>query len=181
LTIMSAEKPASPETAAAPLSTDELRQRAAVAKHVASSFGQIVTLLLRSPQDRKRPMEDLEWMVIPALQNGQFVVAEAQSKETGIVAPAAAVLWAMVSESVDERLSQNLDQPVNLGPQDWRSGSIPWIIAAFGDNRVIGGLLQQLATNVFKAEPAKIRTRGADGKAALAKLEPSGSTPAAAT
>lgn len=176
---MSAEKPASPETAAAPLSTDELRQRAAVAKHVASSFGQIVTLLLRSPQDRKRPMEDLEWMVIPALQNGQFIVAEAQSKETGIVAPAAAVLWAMVSESVDERLSQNLDQPVSLSPQDWRSGSIPWIIAAFGDNRVVGGLLQQLSENVFKSQPPKMRARGADGQPVIGRLEAKGAPPTA--
>jgi hemolysin-activating ACP:hemolysin acyltransferase len=36
---MSAEKPASPEPAATQLLTEELRQRAAVAKHDASSFG----------------------------------------------------------------------------------------------------------------------------------------------
>lgn len=173
---MSAETPA---PIPAPLPVDELRKRAAVAKQIAGSFGQIVTLLLRSQQDRKRPLEDLEWMVIPALQYGQFAVAEAQSKDTGIVAPAAAVLWALVSESVDHRLSQNLDQPVTLSPEDWRSGDIPWIIAAFGDNRVVGGLLQQLSENVFKSQPPKMRARGADGQPVIGRLEAKGAPPAA--
>lgn len=171
---MAANDPTSSNTTAPPaaiLPEEELRKRAIIAKQVAASFGEIVTLLLRSPGDRKRPLEDLEWMVVPALQTGQFAVAEAQSKENGMVIPAGAVLWAMVSADVDRRLSQNLDQPMRLEPQDWRSGSIPWIVAAFGDTKIVGGLLQQLAASVFKSQPAKMRARGADGKPFVGRME----------
>lgn len=165
--------------AAAQLSADELRQRAAIAKQIAGSFGDIVTLLLRSPSERKRPIEDLEWMVIPALQAGQFAVAEAQSQETGTVTPAGVVLWANVSESVDQRLARDLDQPMRLAAEEWRSGSIPWIVAAFGETKVVGGLLQQLSKTVFKGTPARIRARGPDGKPFVGRLELSGQTPEA--
>lgn len=159
------------KTATTELPADELRKRAAIAKQIAASFGEIVTLLLRSANDRKRPLEDLDWMVVPALQTGQFAVADAQSKENGMVIPAAAVMWAFVSEAVDQRLSNNLDQPVHLAPQEWRSGTIPWVVAAFGDTKIVGGLLQQLATNVFKSGPAKMRARGSDGKPFVGRLE----------
>jgi cytolysin-activating lysine-acyltransferase len=167
------DRPAQPPAAgaAAPIGAEELRRRAALAKQVSSSFGDIVTLLMRSDTERGRTIGDLEWMVIPALQTGQFAVAEAQSKDTGIVAPMGAVLWAMVSETIDRRLSASPDQPLKLEPADWRSGQIPWIIAAFGEPKVVGGLLQQLAKTVFTAEPAKLRARGEDGKPCIARLE----------
>ena len=60
-----------------------------MAKHIAASFGQIVTLLMRSPADKAITLQDLEWMVVPAIMTGQFAVADAQSKETGVVMPVA--------------------------------------------------------------------------------------------
>jgi cytolysin-activating lysine-acyltransferase len=153
------------------LSKDELRQRAALAKQVSSSFGDIVTLLMRSEAERGRTLADLEWMVVPAMQTGQFAVAEAQSKDTGIVAPMGVVLWAMVSEAVDQRLSANIDKPFKLEPADWRSGDIPWIIAAFGDMKVVGQLFEQLSKTVFSKKPAKLRARGEGGKAFIGRLE----------
>lgn len=157
--------------AAQTLSPEEVKKRAGIAKHVAASFGEIVTLLLRSQADRNRPLHDLEWMIVPALMTGQFAVADAQSKETGAVMPVAAVLWAFVSPEVDQRLS-NLDDPhPRLAPNEWRSGNVPWVIMAIGDTKIIGGLLQQLAKNVFKEHPAKIRARGQDGKVVVGRLE----------
>lgn len=157
--------------AAQPLSPEEAKKRAGIAKHVAASFGEIISLLLRSQTDRNRPLHDLEWMVIPALMTGQFAVADAQSKETGAVMPVAAVLWAYVSSEVDQRLS-NLNDPLpRLAPNEWRSGNTPWVIMAIGDTKVVGGLLQQLAKTVFKDGPAKIRARGPDGQVVVGRLE----------
>jgi cytolysin-activating lysine-acyltransferase len=154
------------------LSKDELRRRAALAKQVSSSFGDIVTLLMRSESERGRTLADLEWMVVPAMQSGQFAVAEAQSKDTGIVAPMGVVLWAMVSAEIDTRLSANIDKPFKLEPTDWRSGDIPWIIAAFGDTKVVGQLFEQLSKTVFAKQPAKLRARGEGGKPFIGRLEP---------
>lgn len=153
------------------LPKDELQKRAIVAKQIAASFGEIVTLLMRAPGERARPLSDLEWMIVPALQTGQFAIADAQSKENGVVMPVGAVMWALVSDEIDQRMSANLDQPFRLEPQDWRSGQTPWIVAAFGDPKVVGGLLQQLTKTVFKDRPAKMRARNADGQPFVGRLE----------
>lgn len=151
---------------------EEGRQRAVKAKQVQACFGQIVTLLLRSSADRQRPLQDLEWMVIPALNAGQFAIAEAQAKERGVPLPVGAVLWALVSADLDARLTESPDQPVTLRPEDWHSGDIPWIMATIGDPKVVGGLLQQLSKTVFKARSPKIRVRTADGTATITHLQP---------
>jgi hemolysin-activating ACP:hemolysin acyltransferase len=83
----------------------------------------------------------------------------------------AAVLWAMVSEDVDRRLSAELDKPIRLQASEWRSGTIPWIVAALGEPNTTGQLLGQLSKTVFKDRPAKLRTRGPDGKAFIGRLE----------
>ena len=156
------------------LSTDqiaEIRQRTAKSKQLQACFGQIVTLLLRSSADRQRPLQDLEWLVIPAVNAGQFAVAEAHAKDTGSVMPIGAILWALVSADVDSRLAASLDQPVTLKPEEWRSGDIPWIMAAIGEPKVIQGLLQQLSNTVFKDRAPKMRVRGADGEGSIAHLQ----------
>ncbi len=163
--------PSASAGAATTISPEEAKKRAALAKHVAASFGEIVTLLMRSPGDKQRPIQDLEWMVAPAIMTGQFAVADAQSKENGAVMPVGAVLWAHVSAEVDKRLSELGDQAPRLAPNEWRSGDIPWVVMAIGDPKVLSGLLQQLSKTVFKDKPAKIRARGADGKVVVGRLE----------
>ena len=153
------------------LSAEEIKKRGAAAKHVAASFGEIVTLMMRSAADTSITLRDLEWMVVPALQTGQFAVADAQSKETGAVMPVAGVLWAFVSDEIDQKLSSNLDQPIKLKPADWRSGKNAWIVMAIGESKILGGLLQQLSREVFAGQPPKMRARGADGKIAVGRLE----------
>jgi cytolysin-activating lysine-acyltransferase len=164
---------AAPEAAAGAakeISADEAKKRAAAAKQIAAAFGEFVTLLMRSPADKHHTLSDLEWLMVPALMHRQFALAEAQSKETGVVSPVGGVLWAYVSEEVDQRLSDPAN-PMRLKPNEWRSGDIPWIILASGDMRVLAGLIQQLTTNVFKDRKPKMRVRGRDGKLSVGHLE----------
>jgi hemolysin-activating ACP:hemolysin acyltransferase len=163
-----AHAPAASKPAA--LSEDEAKKRAAAAKQIAAGFGEIVTLLMRSPTDKHHTLGDLEWLVVPALAHRQYALAEAQSKETGAVSPVGGVLWAFVSEEVDKRLS-DLSTPVRLKPNEWRSGDIPWIIMATGDMRILAGLIQQLNKSVFKDKQPKMRVRGKDGKVSVGHLE----------
>lgn len=163
--------PVASAPASSGLAPDEIKKRANAAKHVAASFGEIVTLMMRSAADKYITLQDLEWMVVPALQSGQFAVAEAQARDTGAVMPVGAVLWAFVSPEVDQRLSNNLDQPTRLQPAEWRSGDIPWIVMAIGEPKLLGGLLQQLSKSIFSRQAPKMRARGADGKVAIGRLE----------
>lgn len=158
------------EAAAKQLSPEEAKKRAAAAKQVAAAFGEFVTLLMRSPTDKHHALVDLEWLLVPAMMHRQFAVAEAQSKETGVVSPIGGVLWAFVSEDVDKRLSDPAN-PLRLKPNEWRSGDIPWIVFANGDMRVLAGLIQQLTANVFKDRKPKMRVRGRDGKLSIGHLE----------
>jgi cytolysin-activating lysine-acyltransferase len=161
---------APPEAAAPQLDQDESKKRAVAAKQMAASFGEFVTLLMRSPADKHHTLGDLEWLIVPALVRRQFALAEAQSKETGAVSPVGGVLWAFVSEDVDKRLS-DLSAPTRLKPDEWRSGDIPWIVLATGDTRILAGLIQQLTKNVFKDRQPKMRMRGKDGKVMVGHLE----------
>ena len=102
--------------------------------------------------------------MISAVNAGQVAVAEAHAKDMGPVMPIGAILWALVSKDVDRRLAASPDQPVTLKPEDWRSGDIPWIMAAMGEPKIIQGLLQQVSKTVFKDRIMKMRARGADGK-----------------
>jgi hemolysin-activating ACP:hemolysin acyltransferase len=167
-------EPTSPAVGAStdtPLDKDEARKRAIASKQIAAAFGEIVALAMRTQATRHHTLQDLEWLVAPAVLTGQFALAEAQAKTTGLVTPVGAVLWAMVSEETDRRLTAELEAPMRLRPDEWRAGAIPWIVLTLGDQRVVGGLLKQLTETVFKNRAPKLRARSADGRVTVGRLE----------
>lgn len=170
--IQSATPPADKHDSRPDLTPEEAKKHAAVGKQMVAAFGSLVTLLLRSEKDKNRPIGDLEWMFIPAISTGQFAIADAQSKKTGAISPIGAVLWATVSEEIDAKLSDTTNEQVRLRPEDWRSGSIPWIVMAMGDKRVVAGLIKKLSKDVFKTQPPKIRSRDKDGNFVIGRVQP---------
>lgn len=151
------------------LSEEQRRQAAAGAHRAAASFGGIVALLMRSGEYKYYALADLEWLVAPAVATGQFVLAEAQSNTNGLVAPVGMILWASVDPEVDQRLTANIDKPLRLKPQDWKSGDILWIVEALGEPRLIQSMLTEL-TKRWPGKPVKIRGRGQDGRPAVGIL-----------
>jgi cytolysin-activating lysine-acyltransferase len=136
----------------------EVRQGVAESKEILASFGKVVSLLMRTPQFKNVPLSSLEELVVPALTTGQFMIAEAQIKKSGLVTPVALVLWASVSEEIDQRLSDNGSEPVRLAPKDWKSGDIPWLIIAAGDKRLIKALLERIQETALKGRLLKFRS-----------------------
>jgi hemolysin-activating ACP:hemolysin acyltransferase len=162
---------ASEGAAAGGPASEEARRRAAAAVRHSLAFAQIVSILMHSPRYRHYTLGDLEWLVLPPLLTGQCSVAEAKSKENGASVPVAVALWASVSADVDRRLTENLNTPIRLRPDEWRSGDILWLIDAVGDRRVVPGLLKQLADNTLKGREIKVRGRGEDGKVEVKNLQ----------
>jgi len=142
----------------------EAQMRAAVAIRQSLAFTQIVSVLMRSPHYKHYTLADLEWLVLPPLVTGQFSVAEASVGPNGPKVPAAIALWASVSAEVDKRLSGDLNAPMRLRPDEWRSGDTLWLIDAVGDPRIVPELLKRLRESVFKQKDLKVRGRGQDGK-----------------
>lgn len=99
---------------------------AAPDKTVASILGQITWLMTQSPKHKNMFIADMEWLVMPALLFKQFKLF--YHGDT----PVALVLWALVSDEVDERLNQ---PNARMQVDDWRSGSklrVVEMIAPFG-------------------------------------------------
>lgn len=68
-----------PSTSSAPsLGPEQLRRKAGAAKRLAASFGEIVAVLMRLPKYRSHSLGDLEWLVMPAVVTGRFLLAEAR-------------------------------------------------------------------------------------------------------
>ncbi len=149
---------------------EALKRQAAQAKALAAAFGEIVSVLLRSPAFRHYGLADLEWLVIPALQTGQFSLAEARSEEGGLLGPVGVVLWASVSEDVDRQLSTELRRPIRIRPDDWQSGDAAWLIAAVGPQQVVNGIVDRLLSTTLKGRTLKMRAIGEDGAPAVREV-----------
>lgn len=130
----------------------------------AAAFGQLVSILVRSPKHRMDFLSELEWTVMPAIALEQYSIAEAKEKNSSRRFPVAAVMWALVSEEVDKRLASNLAQRPKLKPAEWRSGSIPWLIDAAGEPQAVSALLKSLVEQRFKETGLRMVTAGADKK-----------------
>jgi cytolysin-activating lysine-acyltransferase len=160
-----------PPVAAAPAVKAAVRPRDARQVRFAQAFAQIVAVLMRDPNFRKMRLADLEWLVLPPVMAGQFRLAQAPSpvgrvkgedgsQQGGVLVPVAVALWARVSDAVDKTLSENLDEPVRLGPADWASGDNIWLMAVAGDQRAVPKFLEQLAKTELEGQRVKMRLRG---------------------
>jgi hemolysin-activating ACP:hemolysin acyltransferase len=133
------------EAAATTMSPDAI-VRATTMRRLAASFGDIVGLMMQTPQFKHQSLTDLEWLVMPALQTGQFMVMEVTDRNTGATGPIAAALWARVSEEVEARIIEAAaaGRPMRLAPGDWVSGDRHWLVAAVGGQEGVQALLRQM-------------------------------------
>ncbi len=166
----SANATAAAPAEAAALSPEEMNRRRALSKHISATFGEIVSMLMKQPGSKGRPLNDLEWMVVPPLLANQFSLAEAQSKAQGFTAPIALVLWARVSAEVDRRLASSLDKPIQLAPAEWTSGDTLWLVEALGEPRALQAMLQRLAKTKWEGRVVKFRNRDKDGRVVVSTL-----------
>lgn len=73
-----AEAKSSPEQIA------ELKKQATKSKNLQATFGEIVGLLMGSPQFKKMPLAALEHIVLPAINAGQFQSRKPNQKKAAL-------------------------------------------------------------------------------------------------
>ena len=130
---------------------------------LAAKFGDMVTVLMQSKFYEDLRLKDLRSYVVPPLMNNQYRIAEARKQGTGNSVPAALILWARVSDEVQDRLAGSLDAPFMLSAGEWTSGNNYWIIDAIGHEKFLAPLLTDLRKTVFKGQKVKYRARTSDG------------------
>lgn len=150
----------------------EIQEGLVRSQRASLSLGEIINVLIRSRGYRAATLGVVHALAAPAIASGQFAIARAHSRSTGLTAPVAVALWANVSELVDRRLSQQREGPTELRPDEWTSGNIPWLIAYAGDARAINQLLVSVQSNTLKGHPIKLRTKAKDGKFVVRTLSP---------
>jgi hemolysin-activating ACP:hemolysin acyltransferase len=147
-----------------------MARRAVAGKLAVAAFGEIVSILMRSPQYMGYTLGDLEWLVTPAVLNRQFSLVQMRRQETGPSAPVAVVMWASVTPEIEQKIISNLGQPLRLSPKQRKSGDRHWITDVAGDQRVIATVMQNLRQTAFKGAPVKTVTRSADGQTRVVQL-----------
>lgn len=146
---------------------EQAKRNMEASKMLSARFGEIVSLLMRTPNYKHYTLADMEWMVVPPLLLNQVVVAEANMKEQGISVPVGMAVWASVSDEVDAKLSGQLDRAVRLRPDEWRSGEHLWLIDVVGPPQVVKGLMDQLSENVFGGKAYKVRFKESGEKTSI--------------
>jgi cytolysin-activating lysine-acyltransferase len=134
---------------------DEKLQETVQVKPISAAFGDMVALLSISAVHKHYSLADLEWLLVPAVMNNQFAIAEA-NLQNGQSVGVAFVIWARVSDDVDNRLTQNPRYPIRLHPSEWKSGEIFWIIDGMGDPKLIQALIAKVAKDVFAGKTFKM-------------------------
>lgn len=160
-------------------SIDEMREKLS-SKLMMATFGEIVSLMMKSRGNTTLSLADLQWLAIPPLVNNQFILAEAKLKDSGASVPIGAAFWAKVSPEVDARLSSDEKAGIKLEPDEWNSGDIYWLISVFGDQRATGGLVGRLRDTVFKDKTFKLYSVAEDGQRKVQVVNP-GDMPTANT
>ena len=104
-------------------STENTLDKADLRRRMAAAFGALTMLAMRDPRYRNYTIDDLRWIVEPAVLTGNFMIASGRKKEGGIPVPIGAVIWARVSELVDARLEeQKGKRPLRLSPEEMVGG-----------------------------------------------------------
>lgn len=138
-------------------------QRQLMAKLFQATVGDAISLLLRS-ELRNFAIADLEWLLLPPLIERQIIFKYDQPEESGSrnretsseqavkspSVPVGMLAWAMVSSEVEAKLDaqRGTGTPCRLDRADWKSGTIPRVIYAIGDNSTIEYLKAQYAQKV---------------------------------
>ena len=140
-------------------------------KILAANLGSAVMVLMQTPIHRDMPLSQVHQLVVPALQHNQINIAEAYNKKSGLTLPVGFVLWARVSDEVDERLTQKPTNPIQLTTEEWSSGENYWIVELIGEKRFVASMLKQLNQNIFKGKPVKYATTSKDGETSIELLK----------
>lgn len=118
---------------------------------------------MRAPQTRDMKIADIEWLLVPALKNQQIAIAEAKLKDSPGVVPVAVLLWATVSPDVERRMTAEKSPVPHLEAADWKSGDIPWIVAALGPADILRTMIAQLVSGPLAGRRIRGRVAGANG------------------
>ncbi|MFM9941139.1 MAG: toxin-activating lysine-acyltransferase [Hyphomicrobiaceae bacterium] len=138
----------------------------------AAALGELTSLLIRSPEHSQYTIADMEWLVVPAVLNRQFLIVRAQSPGEQTPLPGAAVMWASVSDEFDAMFKQNPGQRFTLTAEQRNSGDNIWITDVVGVPMIWNRALDEMRDTVFKGKKVAMSRKEADGTMSVIEHQP---------
>lgn len=90
---------------------------------VSHLLGEMTWLLTQSPLHRAMAIEDLEWLVMPALLHEQFYLFRDGDQPVGLA------LWARTTADGEAKLDRGMIEPENrLSLEEWKNGDRLWLV-----------------------------------------------------
>ncbi len=130
---------------------------------VRETVGEVALLMASSGTHRYHYVQDLNWMVFPAVALSQYkLVRNGKDETVGFIS------WALVSDEVLQRIRNGA---VKLRPEDWKSGDSAVVMDAVGSVEP-GRLLQALKGEVFPHRRLVSIVHGDEGGIELKEIEP---------
>lgn len=124
-------------------------------KTVAAALGEVTWLLTQSQSHRYALfVADLEWLVMPALQTGQYRLFYNEGKPAGLA------VWAYASDGAETRLASGS----RLAVTEWRSGPNLWLVELIAPFGAQEAMLKDLRKTVFAGKKFKFLRTHPDGK-----------------
>lgn len=160
-----AEAPAAAEQAAP-------RGQPSLNSQLAASLGKVVSVLMFSERYRSLTLRDITSLILPPITTNQFVVAEARPQGQDVTAPIGLLLWARLSDELDQKFSTDASVPTKLQGAEWNSGDNLWVIETVGPPNVIEAMMKQLVEGPFKGQVFKFRAKGPDGSFRVQVIDP---------
>jgi hemolysin-activating ACP:hemolysin acyltransferase len=153
-------------------SSAEIQEKTKRLNEASAAFGEIVSLLIRSPEHAQLRIADLEWILVPAVTNRQFLIVRAPSPHEVTPLPAAAILWASVSAEIHEMLKQDATKRHTLSVEQRKSGDIIWITDVIGDPLIWNRALDEMHKGMFKSHILAMARRAPDGQLSVIEHMP---------
>lgn len=133
-------------------------------------LGQIVGLLTRSAPHQSMTIGDIKKGLLAPIMLGQYMLAGRGKDDTTGSVPVTALIWARVSDQVDQRLMQARSAAINLAAEEWQSGDIVWLTEAVGDLRAVPEMVERLRSTDPRIRAIRVAATGADGKVTIRTL-----------
>ncbi len=152
----------------------EIKEKTQRLVAAAAALGELTSLLIRSPEHSQYTIADMEWLVVPAVVNRQFLIIRAQSPGEVTPLPGAAVMWASLSEEFDGMFRQNLGQRFTLTAEQRQSGDNIWITDVVGVPLIWNKALDEMRDTIFKGKKIAMARKEPDGTFSVIEHQPRG-------
>ena len=118
-----------------------VRAEVALFSGPADAMGHVLWLMMNSKAHKHMTIADMEWLVAPAIQHGQFMILK-----RGEV-PIAYASWAFLTDDAEQRrLSGNR----RMSAADWALGDRAWLVDLVAPFGGAGAVLQSVKQKFFE-------------------------------